>query len=82
MENRRRFFDPAWQSIVVEIDGTPHEFRLNPSFWRGCRHFDGSVIRDWLRRNDKLTWTKGAPPRFTLEVIGNQRFRLRSAIDF
>jgi hypothetical protein len=83
-ENRRRFFDPAWQWIEVEIDGRPHRFQLTRGFWNHCPEFRDSgatVIRDWLRRNCELPWQKNNPPRFTLEVVGNQRFRLRNDID-
>jgi hypothetical protein len=80
VSNRQRFFDPLWEWIEVEIDGEPHNFRLTPGFWRRCPEFrdaGATVIQDWLRRNYEIPWPKGRPPRFTLEVAGGQRFRLR-----
>jgi hypothetical protein len=77
--NRDNFFKPAWRCIGVEIDGKVHEFRLTPGFWNHCPEFRDSrtrVIREWLQRNNRIPWEKGKPPKFVLEVVGAQRFRL------
>ena len=78
-DNRQRFFDPVWECIEVEIDGNLHKFQLTPGFWEHCPEFRDSgttVIQEWLRRNYNIPWEKGNPPKFCLELIGNQRFRL------
>jgi hypothetical protein len=80
--NRRIYFEPEepkWQWIDVEIDGTTHKFQLTPGFWNHCPEFRDSgtkVIREWLQRNNRIPWEKGKPPKFVLEVVGPQRFRL------
>jgi hypothetical protein len=74
--NRDAFFNPSWRRIEVEMDGTLHTFELTPGFWNNCPEFRGSVIKEWLRRNHQLSWSKGNPPQFNLEVIGERRFRL------
>jgi hypothetical protein len=80
IENRQRFFNPAWKWIEVEIAGEPHRFQLTPGFWCHCPEFRDSgatVIQDWLRRNNKISWPYRRPPWFTLEVVGEQRFCLK-----
>ncbi|GMO16720.1 MAG: hypothetical protein Pg6A_02810 [Termitinemataceae bacterium] len=77
--NRDKFFNSSWDWIEVEIENKTHRFRLTGSFWDGCPEFrdsGGTVIQDWLRRNYTVPWPNGSPPRFKLEVIGEQRFRL------
>jgi hypothetical protein len=79
VENRQWFFNPSWKWIDVEIAREAHTFRLTPGFWRHCPEFRDSgaaVIQEWLRRNNKIPWPCRRPPRFTLEVVGEQWFRL------
>jgi hypothetical protein len=78
-DGRDNFFDPAWQWIDVDIEGTTHRFQITDGFWNDCPEFRDSgapVIREWLRRNNKIPWEKGKPPKFVLEVVGAQHFRL------
>ncbi|MDR1219449.1 MAG: hypothetical protein LBK73_07560 [Treponema sp.] len=80
VENRRRFFNPLWKEIEVEIDGTPHTFQLTSTFWSTCPEFRDSgatAIQDWLRCNYEILWPYRRPPRFALEVVGEQRFCLK-----
>jgi hypothetical protein len=81
--NRQRFFNPSWKWIEVEIDGERYKFQLTPGFWHHCPEFrdsGASVIQDWLRRNCEIPWPCGRPPRFTLEVVGEQRFCLKPGL--
>ena len=77
--NRDKYFDPAWKSIEVEIDGHFHCFRLTAGFWRHCPEFRDSgkpIIREWLRRKHMLDWPRGKPPRMELVPLGDGKFRL------
>ncbi|WP_027962118.1 hypothetical protein [Halomonas halodenitrificans] len=77
--NRDAYFDRAWSSIEVEMDGRWQTFQLTPGFWNQCTEFRdrGSPrIREWLERHFTTDWPKGSPPRFRLEVLGGGRFRL------
>jgi hypothetical protein len=77
--NRQEFFDRAWEWIEVEIDKNLYKFKLTPGFWHHCPEFRDAgtmVIQEWLRRNYNIPWERGNPPKFSLEIIGNQRFRL------
>jgi hypothetical protein len=76
--NRDAVFNASWESIEVEIDGALHTFTLTPGFWRCCPEFRSPVIREWLRRHNKLTWENRHPPQFNLEIIGKRRFRLEA----
>lgn len=77
--NRNTHFDPKWSEIEVEIDGDTYLFALTAGFWNKCPEFrdrGGSVIREWLRRNYTLDWSRGNPPRFELVPLGENCFRL------
>lgn len=79
LPNRRHFFNSDWSSIEIEIGGMMHTFALTGGFWRQCpevRDRGEPVIRDWLNRHHTLDWPKGDPPRFELEPLGENRFRL------
>jgi hypothetical protein len=52
-------------------------FELTPSFWNNCAEFRGSVIKEWLRRQNKLEWPGRKPPQFNIEAVGEHLFRLR-----
>ena len=77
--NRRAFFDEAWSTIDIEIEGRPHTFELTGGFKRGCpevRDRKSPVIREWLKRHHTLKWPKGRPPSFELVPLERNRFRL------
>ena len=81
--NRKRNFDGLTQA-AVEIEGRVHTFSLSrPNFWTTCpelRDDDLSTgetpIRGMLERLGALTWRRGHPLHFELEVVGNGTFRL------
>ena len=79
--NRREHFGNLLE-VDVEIDGTFRHFILNTLFWISCPEIrdekNSTIIRDWLARRGALVWKKGFPPKFTLEPLGNGRFRLVS----
>jgi hypothetical protein len=74
--NRDRYFDRSWKAIQVEIDGEVHDLPLSRGFWVDCPEVRSSVIKDWLRRNGRLSWPTRDPPRFELTPLGANRFRL------
>lgn len=75
-------------TVIVHLpNGTTSKTRIseNSSFWRKCHEFrsrkDSPEIKNWLIekgyvKNHKKTWKKGYPPKFTLEKIGENKFRL------
>ena len=77
--NRDQYFRPHWTEIEVEIDGQWHQFALTTGFWNKCPEFRDKgtpVIREWLRSHFTLNWPIGHPPRFQLQPMGGNRFRL------
>lgn len=80
VNNRAEHFQADWNSIVVEIDGTAHTFRLTAGFKHKCPEFrdsDGNTpIRDWLSQHHAIPWPKGKPPRFELHALQGNRFWL------
>ena len=51
---RRRHFDPAQNSVSVELDGTCFRFNINKkSFWsQGCGELIGVPLRNWISQNN------------------------------
>lgn len=79
--NRTRYFDQSWSEIEVEIDGELHSFDLTAGFWNDCPEFRDRgtpVIREWLERSNLMDWPRGQPPRFRLQQLSGNRFRLTS----
>lgn len=40
-ENARRFVDPAWSEVIIELDGQSHALPIRDSFWRRCPEIRG-----------------------------------------
>lgn len=79
MQNRNRYFAPSWEKIAVEIDGLFYFFSLTAGFWEKCPEFRDKgkpVIREWLLRHFSIDWPRSHPPRFTLQHLEENRFRL------
>jgi hypothetical protein len=77
--NRKKYFNPDWKVIKVEIEGHFHTFDLTPGFWKDCPEFRDRgkpVIREWLQRHRSLKWPRGQPPKVELVPLGNGEFRL------
>jgi hypothetical protein len=74
--NRAAYFDPAWPTIGVEIEGTLHECNLPPSFWRNCPEFRSAEIHRWLHAHGLAPWPNRQPPALELTPLGGNRFRL------
>src|SRR5437899_6696560 len=75
-ENAKKFFDPAWSTIEVEIDGSTHGFALSDTFWTTCPEFRGAEIGAWLLATGLAPWPRGKPPHLELMPLGGNRFKL------
>jgi hypothetical protein len=76
--NAKKYFDTAWNTIHVEIDGRAHTFDLHHTFWTTCPEFRGAAIGAWLRAKGLAPWPRGEPPQVELTPLGGNRFRLSS----
>lgn len=77
--NRREYFSPHWDKIIVTIHGTPHIFSLTKGFWKDCPEFRDKgqpVIRQWLASQNLLNWPSGKPPKFILKSLESNHFEL------
>lgn len=74
-ENARRYVDPSWTELVVELDGELHNFQLRGSFWRHCPEVRGAAITEWLQRHGLAPWPRGEPPRLRMVHLEGNRFR-------
>ena len=78
MPNIRKNFNPKWESIEVEIEGTLFFFKLYPTFWTTCPEFRGKPIKKWLHKKGLIPWPKGNPPKFELIQLKDNKFRLQN----
>jgi len=48
-----------------------------PSFWSNCRELINKDIGAWLIKNGKGTWEKGHPPKINIELVSENRFKVK-----
>ena len=80
VEDRDTYFQPDWDVILLELDGEPQPMEVNinkASFWNvTCHELIHINIGRWLRSQGLAPWSKGNPPKFILEPIGGNRFKV------
>lgn len=80
IEDRDAHFQPDWDVILLEMDGETQLVEVNidkTSFWdETCRELIHVKIGRWLRSQGLAPWPKGNPPKFILEPIGENRFKV------
>ncbi len=74
--NARDYFNPDWDTIEVEINGTFYIFNLSSTFWTTCPEFRGRPITNWLRSQGLTKWPSGNPPVFELIPLRDNKFKL------
>lgn len=69
-----------WGTIYLELPGTDEAVEVNidkASMWEGtCRELISRKIGDWLKREGKMPWPKGHPPRVSMEFVGDRTFKV------
>jgi hypothetical protein len=76
-ENRSRYFQPEWETIIVEIaGGSVVEATLTAGFWQDCPEVRHPAFRDWFKSKRLIPWSARNPPTFELNPVGERRFRL------
>jgi len=80
--DRNRFFKKGLASVILELptkDGLS-EVSLNtdkPSFWNDeCHELISQEIGRWLRNARMAPWPPRQPPKLSIEVISENRFRV------
>ena len=61
---------------VVLDNGEVVDVSLSEKFWTTCPELRSVVIGRWMLNQGIIPWSKGKPPEFDLEPIGDRRFRL------
>lgn len=76
---RDRFFEAAWLSVGLELpDGTETDVSISAAFWRSCSEIRSASIGRWMLEAGFAPWLARRPPRFLLEPLRGNRFRLWS----
>jgi len=81
-QDRDRHLDRSWQSVFIELPSgedfiTVEANIAKESFWGSvCRELINGQIGRWFLDEGYAPWTVGDPPRFQVEPMGNQRFRV------
>jgi len=80
VDDRDRFFDLKWETVILELDGyhQPIEVNVNkPSFWGPkCRELILKDIGIWLRQRGLAPWPKGKPPKLEMAHLDANRFQV------
>jgi hypothetical protein len=74
--NRRLYFNPAWKSVLIEIDGLRHDIAITDGFWKKCPELRSRAIKEWMTANGLIPWPKQDPPSFELTALADRVFRL------
>lgn len=79
--DRDRFFKREWKFILLELEGSTSEIKINvdkASFWNEtCRELISGEIGKWLLQTGVAPWSKGNPPNLVMEHIADNRFLLK-----
>jgi hypothetical protein len=76
-QDRDRYFDPTWESVVVVIDDKESTVPLSASFWRSCSEVRSADVGRWLLANGAAPWPRGQPPSIAVTPLGGNRFGMR-----
>lgn len=77
-DDRDRHFDPAWESVVLEMEGFGRTvIGLSESFWRKCSELRSADVGRWLLDAGAAPWMSGSPPTIAVDPLGEARFAAR-----
>jgi hypothetical protein len=79
-EDRERFFDRQWQTVILHLSRYPNDIEVNvakASFWnRNCGELIKKDIGIWLQQNNLDGWPIQQPNDLNMTVIGGNVFRV------
>lgn len=85
IEDRDRYFSHDWKNVQLELPSGEiiQNINLNnKSFWSNtCHELFKSKLNKWLTDNGYTEYPKRHPPKFNVEYIGNQTFKILNQIN-
>jgi hypothetical protein len=79
-EDRERFFNRKWHTVILHIEGFERPIEVNVakiSFWnRTCGELIKKDIGIWLHRNNLSTWVSRQPFRVKMIVVKEREFKV------
>jgi len=80
LENRERFFNRDWKTVIIHLNGFDHPVEVNvakESFWnRTCGELISRHIGLWLHRNNCARWPRRQPHQVRMTVISQREFKV------
>jgi hypothetical protein len=80
--DRDKYFNRTWQYVVLLLGDNANPLRVNinkKSFWgETCRELISKEIGKWLIEKGYAPWPKGSPPKFIVEPVSDNQFRIIS----
>jgi hypothetical protein len=77
-EDRDRYFDPEWSSVLIECEGGEVvEAPLSASFWRSCSEVRSAALGSWMLQASAAPWVRQSPPSIVVTPIEGRRFSAR-----
>lgn len=81
IQDRDKFFQRNWKTILVDLEGEKNPVEINiekASFWNStCRELISKEIGGWLISNHLETWPTGKLPSLVLVQKNERSFLLR-----
>ncbi len=79
-EDRDRFFNRDWQTVILHLNGYDHPVEVNvakASFWnRTCGELISRHFGLWLQRNNRERWPRRQPHRVKMTAIRDREFKV------
>lgn len=72
-EDRERYFDRTWQTVVLHLSGFDYPIEVNvakPSFWnRTCGELIKKEIGVWYLSHHPARWNRGNSPQVIIKPL-------------
>lgn len=84
--DRDRYFSRVWHRVIIELPTksglvTAEANVAKKSFWGPqCRELISRAIGRWMLDEGYAPWPESKPPKFEVELSGEQRFRVKNQV--
>ena len=77
-KDRDTYFKKDWEYVdIIFKHNQSVNVKISKSFWKGCIELRSSVIGKWMIDKKLAPWSKGNPPKFEMELVGDKKFELK-----